>query len=243
MQSSNPAFSTKRFKQLASSVESTETMSVNGSISKTAIALAITVFSAAVTWNTVSSNTSLALPLVLGGSIAALVLALVITFKKPSGILVALYAALEGVVLGTISLLFSAAYTGIVLQAIVLTLSVTAGMLALYTSGLVKVTEKLRSVIIIATVGVLLYYLVTIVIGLISPAFTEALASSTLGLVFAGVIVVIAALNLLLDFDFIEKGSKGGLPKQFEWYAAFGLLVTLVWLYMSILRMLASSRN
>lgn len=243
MNSSNPALSDKRIKKLAHTLEGTETMTVNGSVSKTAIAIAIAVTSAAFTWNYLQTNISAAVPLLIGASIAALVTAMVIIFTKPRAILVCLYALLEGIVLGAVSLAFSSAYTGIVLQAIVLTLSITAGMLGLYTSGLIKVTEKVRSVIIIATVGVLVYYLATFVIGLFSPAFTETLNSGALGLGIAAIIVVIASLNLLLDFDFIDKGTKNELPKQFEWYAAFGLLVTLVWLYMSILRLLAVSRD
>jgi uncharacterized YccA/Bax inhibitor family protein len=164
-------------------------------------------------------------------------------FKKPSPVLIVPYALGQGIVLGAISQLFGSAYQGIVLQAVYLTLAVSLSMFVLYSTGLVKVTEKLRSVILIATVGVLIYYLGTFLIGLFSPAFIDTINSGTLGVVLGGVIVLIAALNLLLDFDFIDRGAEQKLPKQFEWYAAFGLMVTLIWLYMSILRMLAASRN
>lgn len=242
-QSSNPVFSDKRIRSLKDTLESTEHMTVAGSLVKTGLLLTVLVAFAAWSWVFTDNNPTQAGLLTLGASIAALIVALIIIFKKPSPLLVTLYAGLEGIVIGAISFLFGNEFQGIVLQAVTLTLSVTFGMLFLYSTGLVKVTQKLRSIILIATFGVLLFYIVSFIIGLFSASFTNAINSGSLGIVIAAVIVLIAALNLLLDFDFIDKGSQQKLPKQMEWYAAFGLMVTLIWLYISILRLLAASRR
>jgi uncharacterized YccA/Bax inhibitor family protein len=240
--SSNPVFSDKLLKKF-STKDTTETMTVNGSLIKTGFLLAVLIAVSAWSWSFTETDPGRAGLLTIGASISALVVALVIIFTKPNAILSILYAALQGVVIGSISFLFGSEMQGIVLQAISLTLAVTLSMLVLYTTGLVKVTEKLRSVIIIATVGVMFFYLLSFVIGLFSDSFYALVTTGSTGVVISGVIVLVAALNLLLDFDFIDKGTEKELPKQFEWYAAFGLMVTLVWLYISILRMLAASRN
>jgi uncharacterized YccA/Bax inhibitor family protein len=243
MESSNPVFKKKTVSKLSDSLVAEETMTVGGSLSKTAFLLALVIGSGVFSWQLTSSDPARATALSFGSSIAALLVALVIIFKKPNPILVSLYALLQGIVLGSVSFLFNDAYQGIVMQAVMLTLGVTFGMLTLYTTGLVKVTQKFRSVVLIATVGVLFYYLFSFIIGLFNPAFIETMNSGSLGIVFAGIIVLIAALNLLLDFDFIDKGAEQELPKQFEWYAGFGLMVTLIWLYISILRLLVQSRK
>jgi uncharacterized YccA/Bax inhibitor family protein len=240
--SSNPVFSDKLLKKFRTK-ESTETMTVNGSLAKTAFLLTVLIAVAAWSWSFTEADPARAGLLTIGASISALVVALIIIFTKPNAILSILYAALQGIVVGSISFIFGAEMQGIVLQAISLTVAVTLSMLVLYTTGLVKVTEKLRSVIIIATVGVLFFYLLSFIIGLFSDSFYALVTTGSTGVVISGVIVLVAALNLLLDFDFIDKGAEKELPKQFEWYAAFGLMVTLVWLYISILRMLAASRN
>lgn len=179
----------------------------------------------------------------IGGiSLAALVMGFVAVFRS-NIFTVTGYAILEGVLIGLISRQFETAYDGIVLQAVLLTFSTTIGMLALFSSGLVTVTKKLRSVILIATVGVLLYLVFEFLMVLFNPGFATVLSTGPLGITIAAVITLIAALNLLLDFDFISRGVKEGFPKKAEWYAAFGLLVTLVWLYVSILRLLAASRR
>jgi uncharacterized YccA/Bax inhibitor family protein len=242
VESSNPAFNKKTLAKVSKVITGDETMTVSGSVMKTAFLLLLAVGSGALTWQMTATDPSRAIALSFGASIAAFIVALVIIFKKPHPLLVSLYAILEGIMLGAISFLFNDTYQGIVLQAVTLTLAVTLAMLTLYTTGVVRVTKKLRSVIIIATVGVLFYYMLTLVIGLISPAFIETMNTSSLGYLIAGVIVLIAALNLLLDFDFIDRGTEQELPKQFEWYAAFGLVVTLVWLYISMLRLLVRSR-
>ncbi len=242
-ESSNPVLSDKLVKKIAGNLEATDHMTVSGSLAKTGFLLATVVAVGAWAWNLTSTNPDQAFAWMMGASITGLVLALAIIFWKPSPVLTMLYAAAQGVMLGTISFLFNSEWQGIVLQAITLTLGVTLSMFTLYATGLVTVTQKLRSVIMIATLGVLFFYLISFVVGLFSDSFTEIVSSGTSGIVISAIIVIIAALNLLLDFDFIDKGSEQKLPKQFEWYAGFGLMVTLIWLYISILRLLAASRN
>jgi len=240
--SSNPAFSDKALKRLAVG-EGTDVMSVSGSIAKTAYALAVVVAAAAVGW-LVLPQIATAIPLWL---IITLVIATpivgIITAFKANPFLVTLYALLEGLLIGVLSYAFESQYNGIVLQAVLLTVATTLGMLFLFVNGTVKVTQKLRSVILIATLGVVIYFVFELIIGFFNPSFLSILTGGPMGIVIGAVIVLIAALNLLLDFDFIERGVRGKLAKKTEWYAAFGLVVTLIWLYVSILRLLAASRN
>lgn len=242
MNSSNPVLSDKVLDRASKLDASAGVMTVSGSVAKTGFLLALVIAAASFSWKYTADNPTSALWFVSGASIAALIVALPIIFGKLNAVLVVLYAALEGLVLGSISQLFNSQYAGSVMQAVVMTIAITVGMLFLYASGIIKVTEKVRSVIIIATVGVLLYYLFSFVVGLFSPAFVAAMNSGSLGIVFAAVVVLIASFNLLLDFDFIDKGSAQKLPAKYEWYAAFGLMVTLIWLYISILRLLGRSR-
>ena len=243
MQSSNPVLSDKALKRLAV-FEASDTMSVSGSVMKTAVSLVVLLVAAVVGWNApaIVGYETLGWWL-MGVSIAALVVGMVIIFRRPNPVLVLLYAALEGLLLGVVSRMFEMAFSGIVLQAILLTLATTLGMVVLFATRTVRVTEKLRSVILIATVGALLYYLFEFIVGLFNPAFITVISGGTTGVVIALLIVIIAALNLLLDFDFIDRGVAQKLPKQVEWYAAFGLMVTLIWLYVSILRLLGRSRS
>lgn len=241
--SSNPVFSNATVARVKQNATSTDTMTVNGSLSKTAFLLALVIGFAAYTWNIVSTNPARALSLVLWASLVAFVTTLIIIFKKPSPVLASVYAISEGIVLGGISFLFNDSYQGIVVQAITITVAITLAMLLLYKTGVIKVTQKFKSAIILATVGVLFFYVITWLVGLFSPSFYAFVTVGTSGVIFALLIVLIAALNLILDFDFIDQGSKKELPKDFEWFAAFGLMVTLIWLYISILRMLFASRN
>jgi uncharacterized YccA/Bax inhibitor family protein len=243
MASSNPVFSKANIDRVRENVKSNGAMTVNGSLQKTSFLLAVLLAFGVVSWGITSSNPASGTGLIFGSMILAFVIGLVIIFKKPSPTLSTIYAALEGIVLGGISYIFNDQYQGIVLQAVMLTIAVTMAMLLLYKTGLIKVTEKLRSVILVATIGVLVFYVLSFIIGLFSPSVYASLTIGTSGVVVAGVIVLIAAFNLLLDFNFIDEGAKKELPKEFEWFAAFGLMVTLIWLYISILRMLFASRN
>ena len=243
MASSNPVFSKATIDRVRANVKSNGVMTVNGSLQKTSFLFAVLLSFAALSWNITSSNPSSGAGMVFGSMIGAFIIGLIIIFRRPSPTLSTVYAALEGIALGGISYIFNNQYEGIVVQAVMLTLAVTAAMLLLYKTGLIKVDQKLMSVILIATIGVFIFYVVSFIISFISPSLYQSLTIGTSGVIIAGVIVLIAAFNLLLDFNFIDEGAKKELPKEFEWFAAFGLMVTLIWLYISILRMLFASRN
>ena len=240
--SSNPAFSQKAISRFSVN-EVDSKMTVGGSVAKIAYSLVLLVTAAFYGWSLLPRlGDTVSLWWIGGIALAAMVMGFVAVFRS-NIFTVTGYAILEGVLIGLISRQLEAAYGGIVLQAVLLTFSTTIGMLALFSSGLVTVTKKLRSVILIATVGVLLYLIFEFLMVLFNPGFATVLSTGPLGITIAAVITLIAALNLLLDFDFISRGVKESFPKKAEWYAAFGLLVTLVWLYVSILRLLAASRR
>ena len=163
--------------------------------------------------------------------------------KKRSAILAPIYAVLEGLFLGAISAYFAASYDGIVMRAVMLTMAVLFTMLFLYKSRIIKVTQKFRAGVIAATVGIAVAYLFSFVLQLFGMNMGFMYGGGIMGIIISLVIVGVAALNLVLDFDFIENGAQSGLPKYFEWYAAFGLMVTLVWLYLEILRLLSRLRD
>jgi uncharacterized YccA/Bax inhibitor family protein len=178
------------------------------------------------------------------GAIGGLVVAFVTVFKKEWSPLTApLYAALEGLALGGLSALLETKYPGIAIQSVGLTFATLAAMLLAYRSGLIKPTEKFRLGVVAATGAIALYYLVSLGLQLFGVAMPFLQGNSTASIVVSVVIVVVAALNLILDFDFIETGVRAGAPKYLEWYGAFGLMVTLIWLYLEILRLLAKSRS
>jgi uncharacterized YccA/Bax inhibitor family protein len=249
--SSNPAMKESIFEKVALVESPSGTMTVKGSVIKTFLLIAMTILAASYTWYTVfnANNPNAVTPWLWGGLISGLVLALIICFApKTSPYLAPLYAAAEGFALGAISAFFEAGFAetmpGIVLTAVSITLLTALVMLFCYQTRLIKVTNKLRSVIMIATISIGVFYLVIIILNLFKVE-TFYHSPSLLSIGISAVIVVVAALNLLLDFDFIEKGSQMGAPKYMEWYGAFGLLVTLVWLYLEILRLLSkiASRN
>jgi uncharacterized YccA/Bax inhibitor family protein len=245
--SSNPAMKDSILEKVAFVNSPSGTMTVKGSVIKSFLLIAMTIFAASFTWHTVNTanNPSAVIPWLWGGLISGIVLALIICFlPKTAPYLAPLYAAAEGFALGAISAFFETVFNGIVLSAITVTLLTALVMLFCYQTRLIKLTDKLRSVIIIATASIFLFYLVVILLNLSGVATSFYHGTSLLSIGISAVIVVVAALNLLLDFDFIEKGAQMGAPKYMEWYGAFGLLLTLVWLYMEILRLLAKlSRN
>jgi uncharacterized YccA/Bax inhibitor family protein len=186
------------------------------------------------------------MPLVLGGAIGGLVLALVTAFKKTWAPFTApLYAVVEGVFIGALSAIFEARYPGIVIQAVGLTFGTMAAMLLAYRSGLIRATEKFKLGVVAATGGILLLYLAQFVMGFFGHSMGFISGNGFMAIGFSAFVVVIAALNLVLDFDLIESGAQSGAPKYMEWYGAFALTVTLVWLYLEILRLLSKlqSRN
>lgn len=241
--SSNPALRSSTFEKQSSFIDTSNSMTVEGTVGKIAI-LSLLVFCTAIfSWNQFMEAGNFQSYLI-GGSIGGLVTAMIVIFNpKSSPYLAPVYALLEGLVLGALSAMFEYNYPGIAVQAILLTFGVLFGMLFAYRSGLIKVNQRFRSMVISATFGIVIIYLISFVgsfFGFPIPMIHEA---STFGIIFSLVVVAIAALNLVLDFDFIENSAEQGAPKYMEWYGAFGLMVTLIWLYLEILRLLSKLRE
>jgi uncharacterized YccA/Bax inhibitor family protein len=255
MRSGNPALKDSTFLDLGTGTlvrDGAGAMSLNGTVNKTAMLLVLTLVGALFTWSQFSAaqaagNPGAVLPYVWGGAIGGFIVAMITVFKKTwAPVTGPLYAVLQGLFLGAVSAMFELRFPGIVMQAVGLTFGTMAALLMAYRSGLIKVTENFKLGIVAATGGIALLYLVNIgmrLFGFDGMGFIH--ESSLIGIAFSGFVVVIAALNLVLDFDFIEKGVEQGAPKYMEWYAAFGLLVTLIWLYLEMLRLLSKlqSRN
>lgn len=254
MRSGNPALKDSTFLDLGSGTlvqGDAGAMSLNGTVNKTGFLLLLTVLTAAFAWSQALGADGTLAPgfsiYAWGGAIGGFVVALVTIFKKQwAPVTAPLYALLEGFFLGAISALYSHLYEGIVFQAVGLTFGTLAALLMAYRSGLIKATENFKLGVVAATGGIALFYLANIgmrLFGFGGMGFIH--EGSTIGILFSVGVVIVAALNLVLDFDFIERGVEQGAPKYMEWYAAFGLLVTLVWLYLEILRLLSKlqSRN
>jgi uncharacterized YccA/Bax inhibitor family protein len=239
---SNPALNEKAFRTQAALGDA---MTVQGTVNKTGVLLLCVVVTSAWTWGLAHSETPDAvLPWMLGGLIGGLIVAMVTIFKKEWSALTApLYALLEGLVLGGISALFERSYPGIAVQAVGLTFGVLFVMLVAYKTGVIQATEKFKIGVIAATGGIALLYLVEMVLGFFHVQVPLINQSGPIGIAFSVFVVIIAALNLVLDFDMIETGARIGAPKYMEWYGAFGLMVTLIWLYLEILRLLAKARR
>jgi uncharacterized YccA/Bax inhibitor family protein len=218
------------------------TMRLQGVINKTALLLALTVATASWAWLALPQG--LAGPLLLGGVIVGLVLA-VVTFFRPQAapVTAPLYAVVQGVVLGVISELYEARYGGITLTAVALTFATMGAMLLAYTTRLIRVTQRFRAIVVTATLGILATYLVSLVMRLFGAELPVINDPTPLGILVSLVIVGVAALNLVLDFDFIARGVANGAPRRMEWYGAFALLVTLIWLYLELLRLLSKLRR
>lgn len=234
----NPTLKAETFTSVARA-RGEEAMTLDGTVNKTGVSLLILIACAAMTWNGAFGYANL-MPTIYAGMGGGFVVALVTVFKKEwAPVTTPLYAALEGVMLGGVSLLFNLRYPGIVMNAVGLTLGVLAALLLAYRSGMIRASENLKLGIVAATGGIALVYLVSMGLGFFGRSIPYIHDSGPVGIGFSAVVIVIAALNLVLDFDFIEKGAEVGAPKYMEWYGAFGLLVTLVWLYLEILRLLA----
>jgi uncharacterized YccA/Bax inhibitor family protein len=244
MRTSNPALNERAFQGERAVLG--DTMTLQGTVNKTGVLLICAVATAAWTWNLFlhSRSPQTVMPLALVGGIGGLIVAMVTIFKKQwAGITAPIYALLEGLVLGSISAILEVRFPGIAIQAVSLTFGTLVILLLAYRSGLIAVTEKFRLGIIAATGGIALFYIVEIVLGFFGIHFTAINGSGAIGIGFSVFVVIIAALNLVLDFDFIETGVRVGAPKYMEWYGAFGLMVTLIWLYFEILRLLSKLRS
>lgn len=249
IRSGNPALKESTFLDLGSgTVVSRDggAMTLNGTVNKTAVLLLLCVITAAFAWMQVTGAAGVtnAGVYVWGGAIGGLVLALVTTFKKTwAPITAPLYALVEGFFLGAISAMFEARFPGIVFQAVLLTFGTLFALLFAYRSGLIKATENFKLGVVAATGGIALVYLATIVLSFFGIKIPMIHDNGIIGIGFSLFVVVIAALNLVLDFDFIENGVEQGAPKYMEWYGAFGLMVTLVWLYIEFLRLLSKLQS
>lgn len=251
MRSGNPALNQNTFLDAGSGSVvggDTGTMTINGTVNKTGFLLFLAVLTAAFAWNqTIGTDGSLAPGAKLymwGGLIGGLLFSLATIFKKEwAPVTAPAYALFEGLFLGAISAVFNAAYPGIVMQAVLLTFGTLFALLFAYRSGLIKATENFKLGVVAATGGIALVYLASIVLRMFGKDIPMIHESGVLGIGFSLVVVVVAALNLVLDFDFIEQGSEQGAPKYMEWYGAFGLMVTLVWLYIEFLRLLSKLQS
>src|SRR3989338_732745 len=255
MRTANPVLNENTF-TAAPSYGAASSMTIQGVVNKTAILLFILGACAYYVWQKVLQPLPLlaeeqviargqqVAPFIMCGVFGGFILGMITAFVRQwSPVTAPLYAVCEGFFLGGISAYFEIAYPGIVGQAILLTFGTLLSLLMAYKSGVIKVTDNFKLGIVAATGGIALFYLLTMILGFFKIQVPVVYASTPIGIAFSFFVVVIAALNLVLDFDFIEQGARAGAPKYMEWYGAFGLIVTLVWLYIEILRLLAKLRD
>ena len=244
----NPVLNDKAFQRADqyAQVAGGELMSVEGAVNKTAFLLFLVVAGATWVWTRYfqTQDPAVAMPYLWGGLLVGVGAALATMFVPTwARISAPVYAAAEGLALGAISAFYETQLHGIVFQAIGLTLGVLAVMLVLYRTGVIKVTDRFRMIVVAATGGIALFYFVAIILGFFHVSVPLLYGGGTGAILFSLAVVAIAAFNLALDFDFITRGTQHGAPKFMEWYAAFGLIVTLIWLYVAILRLLSKLRN
>jgi len=238
MRSGNPVLTEDTFR-VPRVRSADDAMTIGGAVNKTALALLILLVAASYTWNLAPGDPRVAM-LTLVGLIGGLIAAIATVVRKEwAPITTPAYAALEGLLLGGVSVGFEARYPGLVSQAVFLTFGVLGVLLLAYRSGMIRATENFKLGVVAATGGIAFVYLIGFVMSFFGAAIPLIHGSSPIGIAFSLLVVGVAALNLVLDFDFIEQGAERGAPKYMEWYAAFGLLVTLVWLYLEMLRLLA----
>ncbi|MBT3392967.1 MAG: Bax inhibitor-1/YccA family protein [Elusimicrobiaceae bacterium] len=237
---SNPSLSEKIY-QNQQTADTSKVMTVQGTMNKTFILLFICVVGAMMVWSNAQALAWLMFPALIGGFI----LAMIIIFKPAiAPILSPVYAFVEGLLIGVLSAYFEKQFPGIVIQAVSLTMVVFLGMLFVYKARIIKVTGTFRKGVMAATLGIALFYLASLVGGLFGFNMPLIHSSGTFGILFSLFVCTIAALNFALSFDFIERASNSyQVPKYMEWYSAFGLLVTLIWLYLEILRLLSKLRG
>ncbi|KGQ19743.1 putative membrane protein [Lysobacter dokdonensis DS-58] len=251
LRTGNPALKESTFLDIGSGTVVTrdgQAMTLNGTVHKTGLLLLLAVLTGAFAWNsaapTAEGVSPSALIFLIGGLVGGLVFSLATIFKNNwAPVTAPLYALFEGLFLGAISAFMEFQYPGIVLQAVMLTMGTLFALLMAYRSGLIRATENFKLGVVAATGGIALIYLATIVLRLFGTDIPYIHESGVIGIGFSLFVVVVAALNLVLDFDFIEKGVDASAPKYMEWYAAFGLMLTLVWLYIEFLRLLAKLRD
>jgi uncharacterized YccA/Bax inhibitor family protein len=242
--SGNPALSEKTFQEISYTDLSAGAMTINGTLNKLGFMFVLLIAGAVFSWSNFYNTSEYAAAFTYGGGIVGFILALVIIFKKEwSGYVAPAYAICEGLFIGGISAMVNYAFAktmpNIITNAVGLTLGTAISMFLLYRFQIIKATERFKAVIMTATMGIAVFYLLVWVLRMFGMQVPFMHDSSALGIGISLFVVAIAALNLILDFDMIEKGAEAGAPKYMEWYGAFGLMVTLVWLYMEILRLLS----
>lgn len=243
MDSRNPMFSEKMMQSVVNI--NSEPMTIQGALNKTFILTLVLLVSAAAVWYEHSLGyIDKVNMLTIGGLIIGFILAMVIIFKKTlAPYLAPIYAFAEGAVLGGISAQIDSVYPGIAIQAVGATITVVLAMVILYKSKIITVTDKFRSVLLSAGFAILGIYLLTLVLGFFGKTIPYIYGSGPIGIGFSIIVCIVASFFLLIDFDFLEKSAQAMLPKYMEWYGAFGIMVTLVWLYIEILNLLAKLRN
>ena len=243
MKSGNPVLNERVFSQERDHA-SGNVMTIQGAVGKTFILLALTVAPALWVWGEMSNPQSLVLaylmPTMAVSAILGFIMAMVTTFKKEwAPVTAPIYAVLEGVFLGVMTSLLNKSYPGIAIEAVALTFGVMFCLLAAYQAGFIRATPTFTRVIVAATMAICLFYVISMVIGFFGIQAPFIHSNSGMGIAFSFVVVIVAALNLVLDFNLIEQGAQQGAPKYMEWFSAFALLVTLIWLYVEILRLLS----
>ena len=243
MRASNPVLSrlADAARDTLSSTARGDVMTRAGTAGKSIVLLVLCAFSASFTWMQVAGgNTAIVMPALLVGGLGGFIMAMVVSFKPNTAPITApIYAVLEGLILGAISALFNAKYAGLPQQAVLLTFAVALGVFTLYRMNILKATEGFRRMIVGATIGIAVFYLVNIVLSMFGVNMGYTMSSSPIAIGINLVIAGVAAMNLVLNFDDIDQAVRMGAPKRMEWYGAFGLMVTLVWLYLELLRLLA----
>lgn len=244
--SGNPALKQNTFSGFAIPADEENIMTLQGTVNKTGVLL-LAVFAPALwIWNIFSATKdfSLIAPYLWGGLLGGFVVALVLTFNKQlAPYLSVLYALLEGLALGGLSAVMEYRYHGIVIEALVLTFGIFLCLLLIYKLKIIEPSENFKLIVASATGGIAIYYLISLVVSFFGITIPLVHSNSFAGILFSIFVVIVAAMNLVVDFDFIEQGVANRAPKYMEWYGAFGLMVTLIWLYVEILRLLAKPRR
>jgi uncharacterized YccA/Bax inhibitor family protein len=242
---SNPMLNERTFGDLPRTGIGLGGMTLKGTIDKSFLLLVVLMAAALWPWSQLAGGDVQAVQsTMLIGWLGGFIVAMIIRFKVTAAPYLAIpYAALEGLALGGISAIFEQRYHGIAIQAVGLTFAVLFALLIAYRTGLIRVTEQFRAMVVAATFGILLFYVATLILGFFHVSLQALYAPTPLGIGISLVIVGIAALNVVLAFDLIDRGVAGGAPKYMEWYCAFSLMVTLVWLYLEMLRLLALTRR
>jgi uncharacterized YccA/Bax inhibitor family protein len=246
MRTANPAFSGDTYDVRSAYAGYGPAMTISGTVNKAGILMLCVLGTAAWTWNQFFTTGDIASVsgYTMVGAIGGFIVALVTIFKKEwSPVTAPIYALLEGLFLGSLSATLEVRYPGIAIESVALTFGTCFCMLLAYRSGLIRPTQKFMMGIVAATGGIAVVYFASMLLGFFHVQIPGIFGSGPVGIIFSLVVVVIAALNLILDFNFIEQGALHGAPKYMEWYSAFGLMVTLIWLYLEIIRLLSKLRS